>query len=291
MRSEAKAGGSSAQMTYACPRRLPGVRPVLARRMTRRDPQPVDARIPPGHPFAGIIADAYLVFDYPRPATTGVCQNCCMSPEIEAAFFTPQIASLPLRYVQDWYSAACDPAGVPKETWAYLLPRILEVLAADEDATTFGKEVTLKRFETGNPANWTAREWDVLDRFRRAYLDREIAREGEFLDDTLCMFRLGGWPLQDLIDQVAVAPDAVLARRFWHDWFANRAPGRESIRITAFWEMPDNTTVWEFYSSRHLCDRIEDLAVAEDTDPALAEKALAVAALVEMCGDWRRTPT
>jgi hypothetical protein len=50
--------------------------------------------------------------------------------------------------------------------------------------------------------------------------------------------------------------------------------------VTAFWESPGNSTAYEFYTSQGLLDRMEALALADDTDPGLAAKACAVADLI-----------
>jgi hypothetical protein len=238
------------------------------------------AKISPGHPFFEIIEDAYRVFEYPKPKSIEVCERCCMDANIDADFFNPPVRELPLEYVQDWFFASCDPNGIAKETWAYLLPRILEILASGKEVSNVGVEVSLNRFDTGNPENWSNEEWDVLDRFQRKFLDRAIDQDQDFLDDFVCMFRLAGWSLDELLNQVAAASDARLARRFWNDW-CRWAPGRESIWITAFWKGPDNATVFDFYSSRMLHDRMTALALADSTEADLAAKAFAVASVIE----------
>jgi len=238
------------------------------------------AKITPDDPFFDIIEDAYSAFKGPKPVSTEVCTNCCMDPTIEADFFNPPIRELPIEYVRDWYFAAYQPPGIAKETWTYLLPRILEILAMGEEVSSNGFAVSLNRFETGNRANWTAKRWSVLDRFQRAFLDREIRRPNDFLDDSVCMFGLAGWPLEDLIAQIEAASDEELANRFWNDW-CNCIPGRESIWITAFWESPGNSTMFDFYTSRRLHDRMAALSLSDDTEPKLAAKAFAVASVIE----------
>lgn len=238
------------------------------------------AKVQPGHPFFDIIEDAYRVFAYPKPKSIEVCERCCMDADIEANFFNPPVRDLPLEYVQDWYFASYNPDGIAKDTWAYLLPRILEILASGESVSNVGTEVSLKRFDTGNPKNWSNEEWDVLDRFRRKFLDRAIDQDEDFLDDFICMFRLAGWPLDELLNQVAAASDARLARRFWNDW-CRCVPGRESIWITAFWEGADSTSVFGFYTSQLLHDRMTALALADNTEAELAAKAFAVASVIE----------
>lgn len=241
----------------------------------------LQAKVTPGDPFFEIISEAYGAFAAPKPNSIEVCENCCMNPVIEADFFNPPIRELPLEYVRDWYFAAYQPPGVAKETWTYLLPRILEILATGEDVSSTGFEVSLNRFQTGNRANWSKRQWSVLDRFQRAFLDREIRRPNEFLDDFVCMFGLAGWPLDDLLGQLEAASDEELALRFWNDWVRDRAPGREDIWITAFWEGSENSTVFEFYTSKKLHNRMTALALDDRTDPQLASKAFAVASVIE----------
>nr|WP_321252369.1 hypothetical protein [uncultured Ruegeria sp.] len=253
---------------------------------------PPSAKLPRGHPFAGVIEEAYRVFSYPKPTRTGVCEGCCMEASIEADFFNPDIEDLPLPYIRDWFFAACDPKGVDKTIWAYLLPRILEVLACDEDVSANGLEVSLSRFETGNPVNWSAEEWRVLDRFQRLFLMREIDRQGhDYLDDTICMFNLGGWPLETLLAQVADVADDKLVCRFWNDWCAGRVPGRKAIWITAFWPSPNNSKIFDFYTSKEMHQRFEKLAFADDTKAELAEKAIAVAGIIETNATWNQRET
>lgn len=239
------------------------------------------AKITPEHQFFEIVEEAYHAFACPKPKSTEVCENCCMDPAIEADFFNPPIRNLPLEYLRDWYFAAYQPPGIAKETWTYLLPRVLEVLAAGEEVSNIGFEVSLSRFETGNRANWSARQWSVLDRFQRAFLDREIRRPHEFLDDFVCMFGLAGWSLKNLIAQIESASTEQLAERFWNDWCRGHVPGREAIWITAFWKSPHNAEIYDFYSSQALHERMSALALDGEADPELAAKAFAVASVIE----------
>ncbi len=232
--------------------------------------------------FYDIVEDAYRAFECDTPKHIDVCEGCCMYPDVEVDFFNPKIRELPIHYLQDWFFAAPVIEGVSKQTWRYLLPRILEALARDEEIATVGLEVSLNRFPTGVRDNWNDSEWSVLDRFQRCYLGRELSRNTGYLDDTLCMFGLAGWPMSDLLAQISEFPDHELARRFWNDWCV----GYPTIWITAFWEDGKNTEVFNFYTSRALYLRMEKLAFAQDTNPKLAEKALEVAAVIEANADW-----
>lgn len=254
--------------------------------MGRRDLQakngkPVKAKLPADHEFAELIAEAYRVFAAPKPAETGVCKGCCMDPSIEADFLVPDIADLPLHYLQDWYFAAVSDAfGQP--IWRYLLPRVLEVLASGEELAYVGLEVSLNRFPTGDAARWKSEEWGVIDRFRHMYLDRAVRHGEDCLDDVLCMFGIAGWPLADLFAQVLDVPADALAEKLWRDWCI----GRPSIWITAFWDNGGNSDAFAFYTSPELYWRMADLAFDEQTPPELAEKALAVAGVIEHAVAW-----
>lgn len=235
-----------------------------------------DATLRPGHPMYDTIENAYRAFDLPKPAQTGVCVGCCMEPEIERDFFTPAIRELPLEYVRDWFFAASGP-DLARDTWGYLLPRVLEVLAAGEYPATVGLEVSLSRFPTGEKHRWSEAQWSVLDRFQRQYLHHYALTSDEFLDDALCMFGNANWPLDDLFAQVAAWPDELLAERLWRDWCQG---GNHSIWLTAFWTVEGSKRAYAFYTSLALGERMTDLGLDPATPPALADEALAVADVI-----------
>jgi hypothetical protein len=205
-----------------------------------------------------------------------------MDPAIEADFFTPGIRDLPLHYLQDWFFAAWTEWPVPKPIWAYLLPRVLEVLASGQDPANVGLEVSLNRFPTGDPTQWSAGEWSVLDRFQRTWLARVFETSENPVDDALCMFGIAGWDLDTLFAQVLDHSDAALVQRFWKDW----CRGRPSIWLTAFWEGGGNERAFAFYTSDALYQRISAFALDPRTCPDLAEKAMRVAQVIEDARAW-----
>lgn len=257
---------------------------LRAEQLDHRLSEPIGGKLPTGHPLFDIIDEAYRVFACPKPTSTGVCEGCCMNAKIEADFFKPPIRQLPLEYVNDWFNAAVHRDGLPKDIWTYLLPRVIEILAAGERPSNVAIEVSLKRFDTGNPDNWSKREWQVIDRFQKQFLQYQIAqldRESSDFDGLICMFRLAEWSLDDLCAQVAGAPDELLAHRLWLDWCSWAEPHCGSIWVTTFWEAPDDTIVHNFYTSQTLLHKMEALALADDVDPEIARKASAVASLME----------
>lgn len=255
--------------------------------MGKRKPLEMEVRLQPDHPFFAIIEDAYRAFAVPPPSKLGIYDD-----EIDATvrqdLLTLPSAQLPYRHVRDWYFAEVDPTGVPRSTWAYLLPRVLEILAAGQPVSEISLEISLSRFATGHPDNWSAAQWAVLDRFQRLYLRRAmnrgeasaIYRSGDRLDAVLCMFRLGGWPFDTLLDQLAVMPDALLAERLWRDWCEGSRPGCEAVEITTFWPEEDREAICAWYASPALRARMEALAMADDTPAELAEQALAVVEVI-----------
>ncbi|WP_424969046.1 hypothetical protein [Dinoroseobacter sp. S76] len=249
--------------------------------MAQKKVEDTGAKLGSQHPLYDVVAEAYRVFKYPRPHSLEVCQACCMDPAIEAEFLEIAIEDLPLRALSDWFSAACDPGGVSKSVWGYLLPRILEALACGEEVSSVGLEVSLSRFQTGQKENWSETEWRVLDDFRKRYLRHAMRRYDHHVDDMVCMFVLAGWPIDEILAQIASLPTAVLVERFWNDWCKDRGPGGGEVWITAFWEPQQTSRLHAFYTSKSFYQRFKQLAFAGDTPPFLAMKARALLVVLE----------
>ena len=250
----------------------------------RKQVKPPDpgAKLAPDSPFFSIIKDAYRVFSDRKPPAIGVCEGCCMYPEIEADFFNPERAQLPLAYVRDWFFAAAD-MPMPKPVWEYLLPRVLEILACGEDPSSVGIEVSLSRFPTGDAAQWSTEQFAVLERFAAQFIDCQKTSTRDYLDDVLCMFGTAAFDLRPLLALIEAWSDADLATKLHADW---GHPYGGSIWITAFWEAPLNSQVFAWYTSRALYDRMVAFGMAGATPRALSRKALDVADIIEANADW-----
>ncbi len=250
----------------------------------RENPTDPGAKISRDHPFYDLIKEAYLAFDGYKPNDVDVCTDCCMPKEIEADFFRPNIEDLPLHYLQEWFGAACATEGVRKHIWSYLLPRTLEVLAVGEEPKNVGIEASLSRFDTGNPSHWSDRQWSVLDRFQRRFLQSGSPSTGAWchhtLDEIMCMFTLGGWQLDDLWSQVMSMADEQLVERLWQDW-CGEFGDYGKIRLTTFWRNAHRAQLCEFYTSEHLRHRLETLALSDSVDAEIAAKASAVISVIE----------
>lgn len=231
------------------------------------------AKLQAGDPFYDLVEEAYEAFETPAPADIGTCGPCCMDQEVYDKFFTPSIRELPFHYLEDWFfSAPC--IQFPKDIWIYLLPRILEVMAAGETPNANGIELSLNRFPTGDPKHWTSRQWQILESFRGKFLYEFGALRAEHfhkLDDIICTFAIASWNLDSLFAQVEAWSDEILIDSLWTDWCAYPNP---SLSLAAFWESPLREAAWEWYTSPKLVKRVE--AAERQLPASLASKAAAI---------------
>lgn len=210
------------------------------------------------------IAGAWQAFDLPAPLTTGVCQGCCMDPQIEADFLRKAARDLPSDYIRDWYFAAYD-EGLRHAHVAWFLPRVMEMLAAGEDVAAVGNQVALGRLPlTGFPDRWPERQAQAVQGFALAYFDALI--HGDLppaqldLDGTLCMFGEGGVDLAPLLALLDDLPDADLVDLLHAAWVYC---GHGRIGFDAFWSRePARSLAWAWYTSDALRDRMEKAALA-----------------------------
>lgn len=223
------------------------------------------------------IDEAWRVFDIPAPATTGVCKNCCMWPEIEADFLKRPAPELPLDYMRDWYFAAFAD-DISHDHVAWFLPRVMEMLAAGEDVASVGNEVAFSRLpRTGFPDRWPERQVAAINRFALAYLEMKLATDppmgwGE-VDYVLCMFGEGGIDIGPLLNRLDLLSDDDLAAHLHRTWFYSQSG---SIPFSAFWSHePAKSMAWNWYTSAALLERMARAAMAGN------EKALDVHSLID----------
>ncbi|MSU88120.1 hypothetical protein GE300_00645 [Rhodobacteraceae bacterium 2CG4] len=238
-----------------------------------------------GDTLARLIAAAYAQFDRPPPPTTGVCRGCCMDPAIEADFLNHAARDLPLAYIEDWYFAA-HAADLGRAHMAWLLPRILDLLAFAPGFGRQGLEVTLNRLPpAGFPDHWPAADVALVADCCLAIFSRRLRAPGACLDEWLCCFGEGGLDIAPFLAHLDALPDARLAALLARDW----PPDPDAaIPFSAFWaRQPAKDRVWEWYTSRRLRDRLAGVALAGGP---LADAALAMAAMIETHADWAQPP-
>ena len=240
--------------------------------------QTIGAKLSPYHEFFDLVSEAYRVFAGGKPEGSGVCE-CCTDRSIQERFFQPDVAELPLAWLQDWFCGAVVGGELPRQVWRYLLPRILEVLAAGEMLSSIALEASLSRFPTGVAENWTVEEWSVLDRFQRKFLCRglEISAEDRF-DDVLCLFGRAGWSLDGLFAQVLELPTEALVLRLWADW---NWGGKPEIDLSYCWEEDQMPRVRAFYLSDNLRRKVGQVIGDPRTPAVVRDRAKAIIALLE----------
>lgn len=217
------------------------------------------------------IDQAWRVFDLPAPDTTGVCRQCCMDPQIEADFLEHPARELPPDYIRDWYSAAYD-GSIRHAHVAWLLPRVMEMLAEGQVVAHVGNEAVFSRLPlTGFPDRWPDRQVAAVQGFALAWFDAflhgELPRSQGGLDAALCMFGEGGLDIRPLLALLDGLPDATLVDLLDREWVFH---GVGRICFDAFWSRePGRATAWTWYTGEGLRDRME-LAAYAGNDKAFA---------------------
>lgn len=222
------------------------------------------------------IDEAWQVFDIPAPATTGVCEHCCMDPKIEADFLRRPARDLSLDYVRDWYFAAFTD-DISHNHVAWFLPRVMELLADGEDVAIVGNETAFSRLPlTGFPDRWPERQVAAINRFALAFLEMKLATDPPMgwadLDCLLCMFGEGLIDIGPLLRRLEALSDDDLAALLHRTWFHSQIG---SIPFDAFWSRePAKSMAWNWYTSAALLARMERAAMAGN------EKALDVHSVI-----------
>ena len=214
-----------------------------------------------------LVEAAYRRFRRAAPPDLGVCTVCCMDPEVERRMLAKSPRDLTRDEMREWFSAATA-AGAGS---GWILPRVLDGLARDEEMAATGVEVTLRRFQAIAPGD------PVVAAFIDGWFPAAVAMGRERLDDYLCMLRLGGWDRARLRSMVLDLPDALLVDRLWRDWCEGMH--WPSAWSTAFW--PDGESAAGIYAAPDLLGRVEAMALWADVPEPLAERASAVHAVLE----------
>lgn len=231
-----------------------------------------------------VVEEAYRVFKYPVPEKHGVCENCCMNPKIEKDFLKVPIREMPINYLESWFDGAVDPdIGLDPQIGGYLLPRVLEAIAAGDEPARVGIEVTLRSFPIGDPTQWTGAQRHVLARFHTLFLNRQKTSKTDALDDIICMFDLAGLAPETTIAAVEAWSNADLTNKLWYDWCAHGYP---EIWSSAFWDGGSDKLIYDWYRSERLYDRLTEYGLADDTSPEMVQKASDLTALIRSTGDF-----
>lgn len=189
-----------------------------------------------------ILKEAYAIFNtYKPPKQFSACIcPCCMSIEEEQALRTLPLSLIPRQLIYS-YNDSAKPSQCNKSEVAYLLPRILELIALNEEIM-HSTELYLDWFSKIPYELWTTPEKQILDNFALQYLIDEFHHaESEhtilFIEEILVMFGRTGIALSPLLTYMAqtnnfyvIASIAYLvastgnAMRYINDVFADEYP-------------------------------------------------------------------
>jgi hypothetical protein len=225
------------------------------------------------------IDEAWRVFDITAPSDLGVCTGCCMDPALAEEMRTTPARALTDRHVREWYGTAFDPAPTHTQV-AWLLPRVLEMLADRREVASVGDEVAFARLPlTGFPDRWPERQVAAINRFALAYLEMKLTPDPPLgwgqLDYLLCMFGEGGIDIGPLLRRLDALSDDDLADLLHRTWIYAQAG---SIPFDAFWSRePARSMAWGWYTSATLMERMERAAMAGNEKALEVHSAIATA--------------
>lgn len=246
---------------------------------SRIDRSNAAGRVDPASPLAEIVEDAYRLFRAPAPMIDVTCPcPACISPEAAEILARDDVRTVPLWVVSEWFHTAVEP-GLPIEYWTWLLPRVLEGLASGDPSFPPNYELALSRFPIGDATRWTTEQWLVLERFRTGYLDQFMPGGLRCLDDVLCLFALGHWPLDDLIDQVIGWPAERLLPVLADDWSLHEPSTPGSFPLSPFWSDPAEP--WRCWLDGRLEERFDAIVATSEADSEMHRTINGLRATIE----------
>ena len=212
--------------------------------------------------------EGYERFRAPTPRSLAVCTFCCMKPEVERRILSRMPRDIPLDEIQEWYGAAFG-ADDSADAVRWLLPRILELLAAGNLLRRGGNEVVFDRIAlSGYPNGWSDAEAAFLERFcatlaAAVVMKPESLPELESLDECLCMIALGGIAMSPVLAALDQCPVSAVARALAPDGFP------AYLGWNNYWPSgPSCDAAMAWYTSDAMLDRMialgDDESVADD---------------------------
>ncbi len=165
------------------------------------------------HPLYSLIETLYHLFDCSPPKTVGVCYDCgrgCISKKEAKKLLRGPADQIPTPIIRSWCASA-TPQPVPKAVLHYLLPRILDGMAAEQHLHYM--EQPLRLFSiAGDPDAWTLEQSKALHNFQRQYWRWAAENDtsgGADLTDIFENLLAGGWSAERLWQQLIQWPDDI----------------------------------------------------------------------------------
>lgn len=117
-----------------------------------------------------LISEAYILFSsYKMGKEFAVCTYCCLPEKDQKILVSTTLKELPAPNIYQYLDAASDESVLLIKQMRYLLPRILELLIANQNIR-HSNEITLDKLYCKNPI-WQKKELAFLERFAEHYFD------------------------------------------------------------------------------------------------------------------------
>jgi hypothetical protein len=231
------------------------------------------SRLAPTDPAFAPLERAFTVFARPAPTHLLSCR-CALCADRDRATST---AGRPARHWSDgdvlgWFGGL-GPGGATQSVlrvasrtdhavFRFLLPRVLEMLAAGGLPPEESTLRVLAEFRPGRMAGLTAEEAALLDRIGALVLDRALScpEGGTDLFGTLQLLAHGGWPLRPRLRQALADPElpAALAR-VW-----GRTPRRAPL-IPGLWPEGAAAELQAAFVTGRIAELLMNFAMAHGT--------------------------
>lgn len=123
------------------------------------------------------IERCYRLFaKYPAPEHLEACTDCCMRPDIEREMRTLPLRSLSARHFWEYNTAAHENGAASTPDIRYLLPRWLELYAADEELGWGIGDLFEGRLGENPRQFFSPEEWQAVEDFARALFDDKLTK-------------------------------------------------------------------------------------------------------------------
>lgn len=161
-----------------------------------------------------VIKDAYSLFGkYSTPEHFSVCTHCCVNTRQEYELRALPLSSLSRDLIYVYNDSAKDDLD-SKDEVAYLLPRILELIALGEEIH-HSPELYLDWMSKTPLEQWTEAEKELLERFALQYTKDAFqqAKQEQWvveIDSILIMFCHADIDIQAILDWLAQCTDDIV---------------------------------------------------------------------------------
>jgi hypothetical protein len=245
-------------------------------------------RMAQGDPLQRLVERAYRAYDRPAPRHLSGCRCALCADRAQARALANRGArDWTAEEVRGWFERVSggEPARnglkvasrTDRAVFRFLLPRVLELLAAGSLAADATTVKVFAQFEPGRLAPGGTSPDAIMPRFAGLLLDRAL-QDPDWPVDLIATLRLlasGGWPLPRLVQQAQNDPDlpASLARA-WSRTHRGEPP------FLGTWPAGAVSVLRSTFLTPLLAERMMNYAMAEGTSACETDDAMRAADLL-----------